>query len=254
MTASTSPSPASIAPPRHARDSFWTRIAAELAEAIGSGIYAPGQRLPSEHALAEQFGVNRHTIRRSLASLCTQGLVRITQGSGTYVEDFAVDLVLGKRTRHKQGLAQAGLRGSLVVLHEQVLPATAEVAKALQVPVRSKVLLLRVVGEAEGQPLHVSERYFPLPRFQGLATVVRDTGSITAGFAAHGVADYTRRESRITADLPNAQVAADLRQPASRPVLLVESLNVDPAGVPIEWARAWFAGDRVKLTIAHDEH
>lgn len=254
MTASTSPSPASIAPPRPARDSFWTRIAAELAEAIGSGIYAPGQRLPSEHALAEQFGVNRHTIRRSLASLCTQGLVRITQGSGTYVEDFAVDLVLGKRTRHKQGLAQAGLRGSLVVLHEQVLPATAEVAKALQVPVRSKVLLLRVVGEAEGQPLHVSERYFPLPRFQGLATVVRNTGSITAGFAAHGVADYTRRESRITADLPNAQVAADLRQPASRPVLLVESLNVDPAGVPIEWARAWFAGDRVKLTIAHDEH
>ena len=110
------------------------------------------------------------------------------------------------------------------------------------------------MGEAEGQPLHVSERYFPLPRFDRLAAVVRDTGSITAGFAAHSVADYTRRESRITADLPDAQVAADLRQPASRPVLLVESLNVDPTGVPIEWARAWFAGDRVKLTIAHDEH
>ena len=72
-------------PTRPARDSFWTRIATELADAIGSGIYAPGERLPSEHALAEQFGVNRHTIRRSLASLCSQGLVRITQGSGTYV-------------------------------------------------------------------------------------------------------------------------------------------------------------------------
>lgn len=254
MTASPSISLSAAPPARPARDSFWTRIAAELAEAIGSGIYAPGQRLPSEHALAEQFGVNRHTIRRSLSSLCTQGLVRITQGSGTYVEDFAVDLVLGKRTRHQQGLAQAGLRGSLVVRQEQVVPATAAVAKALQVPVRSKVLALRVMGEAEGQPLHVSERYFPLPRFDRLAAVVRDTGSITAGFSAHGVADYTRRESRITAELPDAQVAIELRQPASRPVLLVESLNVDPAGVPIEWARAWFAGDRVKLTIAHDEH
>jgi GntR family phosphonate transport system transcriptional regulator len=88
----------------------------------------------------------------------------------------------------------------------------------------------------------------------GSVLIVQETGSITAGFAAHGVADYTRRESRITVDLPDAQVAADLRQPASRPVLLVESLNVDPAGAPIEWARAWFAGDRVKLTIAHDEH
>ena len=254
MTASTSSTVSSTPTPRPARDSFWTRIAAELAEAIGNGIYPPGQRLPSEHALAEQFGVNRHTIRRSLASLCHQGLVRITQGSGTYVEDFAVDLVLGKRTRHQQGLAQAGLRGSLEVLHEQVAPATAALARALQVPVRSKVLVLRVMGNAEGQPLHVSERYFPLPRFEGLAAVVRETGSITAGFAAHGVADYTRRESRITAELPETQVATALRQPASRPVLQVESLNVDPAGVPIEWARAWFAGDRVKLTIAHHEH
>jgi len=258
MTATTStqvlahPTPAERTA-RPARDSFWTRIAAELAEAIGSGIYPPGQRLPSEHALAEQFGVNRHTIRRSLASLCNQGLVRITQGSGTYVEDFAVDLALGKRVRHQQGLAQAGLRGSLVVLQEHTVRATAALAKVLQVPARSSLLQLRVIGQAEGQPLHVSERYFPLPRFEGLAAVVRETGSITAGFTAHGVADYTRRESRITAELPDATVAAELRQPVARPVLLVESLNVDLAGTPIEWARAWFAGDRVKLTITHDD-
>lgn len=208
MTASTTSLPPPLqapnAPPlRPARDSFWTRIAAELAEAIGSGVYPPGQRLPSEHALAEQFGVNRHTIRRSLASQCSQGLVRITQGSGTYVEDFAVDLVLGKRTRHQQGLAQAGLRGSLVVLQAQTTRATAALAKALQVPARSPLLALRVRGDAEGQPLHISERYFPLPRFENLAAVVRETGSITAGFTAHGVADYTRRESRITAELPS---------------------------------------------------
>lgn len=259
MTASTStlsaaPAARSTSTARQARGNFWTRIAAELADAIGSGIYPPGQRLPSEHALAEQFGVNRHTIRRSLASLCSQGLVRISQGSGTYVEDFAVDLVLGKRTRHQQGLAQAGLRGSLVVLHAQTVRANAALAKTLQVSARSPLLALHVMGEAEGQPLHLSERYFPLPRFAGLATVVRETGSITAGFAAHGVADYTRRESRITAELPSAEVAAQLRQPAARPVLLVESLNVDLEGTPIEWARAWFAGDRVKLTIDHNDH
>ncbi len=238
---------------RTTRESFWTRIAATLAEAIGSGIYAPGERLPSEHVLAAQFGVNRHTIRRSLASLCTQGLVRITQGSGTYVEDFAVDLALGKRMRHQQGLAQAGFKGSLVVLEEHQSRATAAIARALGVPARSALLVLHVLGEAEGQPLHVSERFFPLPRFAGLAYVVKETGSITAGFKACGVADYTRRESRITAELPSAEIAARLRQPVARPVLRVDSLNVDTAGTPIEWAHAWFSGDRVKLTVTHDE-
>lgn len=240
--------------PASPRDSFWTRIAKELAEAIGNGVYAPGQRLPSEHSLAEQYGVNRHTIRRSLASLCTQGLVRITQGSGTYVEDFAVDLALGKRTRHQQNLAQAGLRGGLQVLQARTVRATAAQAKVLQVPARSPLLWLRVLGEAEQQPLQVSERLFPLPRFEGLAEVVRNTGSITAGLAACGVPDYTRRESRITALLPEAEVATLLKQSPSRPVLQVESLNVDAAGRPIEYATACFAGDRVKLTVTHDEH
>lgn len=94
------------------RDSFWSRIAQQLADAIGQGQYTPGERLPSEHALAEQFGVNRHTIRRSLAHLGQRGLVRSTQGRGTFVEAFAVDLALGKRTRHRQSLAQAGVRGA----------------------------------------------------------------------------------------------------------------------------------------------
>lgn len=229
------------------------RIATEIAEAISRGAYPPGERLPSEHALAEQFGVNRHTIRRSLASLSSQGLVRVAQGSGTYVEDFAVDLMLAKRTRHHQSLAQAGLRGGLQVLDTSASPATGAQAAALKVPVRSKLLRLHVLGEAHGQPLHVSERFFPLPRFSGLDVIVGETGSITAAFAALGVADYTRQESRITAQIPDTAIAAHLRQPVSRPVLQVESVNVDTAGLPIEFATTWFAGDRVKLTVTHDD-
>lgn len=250
MTTLTS-SASSLEPP--ARDSFWHRIAAQISEAISRGTYPPGERLPSEHALAEQFGVNRHTIRKSLASLSSQGLVRVTQGSGTYVEDFAVELMLGKRTRHQHSLKQAGLRGGLQVLEASTVRASSAQAKALALPARSKLLCLNVLGEAEGQVLHVSERYFPLPRFTGLDAVIAETGSITAAFAACGLTDYTRQESRITAQISSAAIAAHLRQPVSRPVLEVTSVNVDSDGTPIEFATTWFAGDRVKLTIRHDD-
>ena len=238
---------------RPARDSFWNRIALQISDAISQGTYPPGERLPSEHALAEQFGVNRHTIRKSLASLSSQGLVRVTQGSGTFVEDFAVELMLGKRTRHQHSLVQAGLRGGLQVLDADTVRANSAQAKALALPARSKLLCLNVLGEAEGQILHVSERYFPLPRFNGLDAVIVETGSITTAFAACGLTDYTRQESRITAQIPTAAIAAHLRQPVSRPVLEVTSVNVDSAGTPIEFATTWFAGDRVKLTIRHDD-
>lgn len=236
------------------REHFWSHIANELAQAIGQGVYAPGERLPSEHSLAERFGVNRHTIRRSLAALVQRGLVRAEQGSGTYVEDFAVDLAIGKRTRHRQNLAQAGVRGGLTVLHAQRERASAEVARALELPTRSPVLRLEVLGEGAGQPLHASVRYFPLPRFDGLDERVRATGSITAAFAALGVSDYQRQESRISARLPDTATAARLRQAPTRPALHVTSVNRDPKGTPIEYAETWFAGDRVTLTVNHDEH
>lgn len=253
--------PSALAPPHLAatgstppeRDSFWSRIAQQLAEAIGQGQYTPGERLPSEHALAQQFGVNRHTIRRSLAHLGQRGLVRATQGRGTFVEAFALELALGKRTRHRQNLAQAGLRGRLQVLQSRTVLALADQAQALQVSVGSPLLCLQVLGEGAGQPLHVSERYFPLPRFEGLAEAVASSGSITVAFAQHGVSDYQRQESRISARLPSPEVAALLCQVSARPVLQVSSVNVDLQGVPIEFALAWFAGDRVSLTVTNDE-
>ena len=238
---------------RPERESFWSRIAQELASAIGRGEYLPGERLPSEHVLAQQFGVNRHTIRRSLSDLGQRGLVRSTHGLGTFVETFAVDLVLGKRTRHRQSLAQAGVRGGLRVLQSKAVDAEDDSAQALRLAVGRPVLWLQTLGESEGHVLHVSERYFPLPRFEHLVKEVQRSGSITAALAEHGVADYMRQESRISARMPTAEVAQMLGQPANRPVLLVTSVNVDAQGLPIEYARTWFAGDRVTLTVNHHD-
>lgn len=229
--------------------SFWARVAHEIASAIGKGIYAPGDRLPSEHDLAEIHGVNRHTVRRSLSSLGQMGLVRSAKGSGTFVEEFAVDLVLGKRTRHHHSLAQAGIKGGLQLLSSCRERADAGIAQALQLRVGSPVLHLVVLGDGGGQPLLVSDRYFPLPRFAGLDVHLQETGSITQSFTRLGVADYTRQQSRISACLPRTEMADHLSQASTRPVLQVTSVNVDTSGIPIEYARTWFAGDRVTLTV-----
>jgi GntR family phosphonate transport system transcriptional regulator len=233
--------------------SVWSRIEQYLAGEIARGAHLPGERLPAEHVLAQTFGVNRHTVRQALASLATKGLVRVTQGSGTYVEDFAVDLALGKRTRHSQNLASAGLTGTLRLLHASPCRANTLCAKWLQVPSGTTLMRLITVGDARGRPITYSERFFPQERFAGIAEVLRATGSVTKALAEHGVTDYTRRESHITAQMPAAEVAQHLAQPPSRAVLYVESVNVDPAGQPVEYARTYFCGDRVKLVVRADE-
>ncbi|HET9125331.1 MAG TPA: GntR family transcriptional regulator [Solirubrobacteraceae bacterium] len=53
-----------------------------LAQAIGLGVFADGEQLPSEAALAAQFGVATVTLREALVELRRHGLVETRRGRG----------------------------------------------------------------------------------------------------------------------------------------------------------------------------
>lgn len=52
---------------------------------INNGTFQPGDKLPSEHALAEQFETSRQTVRHATEELVQRGLLVRQRGSGTYV-------------------------------------------------------------------------------------------------------------------------------------------------------------------------
>ena len=235
------------------RGCVWSRVAGAVARNIRAGTYSPGTRLPAASALAVRFGVNRHTVRRAIAELAARGIVRVVQGSGTYVQEFALELMLGRRTRQSMSLKQAGLRGRLRVLDALPMCASVQVARALGMSPKQLVLRVQTLGVAGRHVLHVSERFFPLPRFAGLDQRVRTCGSITQALAELGVTDYVRRDSHISAALPSEHIAVLLRQAVRCPTLRVESVNEDLAHRPIEYAVAYFAGERVGLRVRADE-
>ncbi|KRA67329.1 GntR family transcriptional regulator [Caulobacter sp. Root656] len=68
---------------------LYQQIARAIATAIGDGRYGPGDKLPSERELADDFGVSRPTIRDAMIALEFQGLVEARQGSGVYVNAAA---------------------------------------------------------------------------------------------------------------------------------------------------------------------
>lgn len=62
-------------------------IAAQIGERIAAGDLAPGDRLPSEHELAQSFNVSRNVMREAIACLRSDGLVGSRQGMGAFVLD-----------------------------------------------------------------------------------------------------------------------------------------------------------------------
>ena len=80
-------------------------VADRLEAEIMGGKFRPGDRLPTERALAEQLKVNRSSVREGLKKLEQLRLVQIQQGSGIRVLDPAeasVDVALGRISRSGQ--------------------------------------------------------------------------------------------------------------------------------------------------------
>lgn len=227
----------------------WRQIADALTADIAAGRYAPGQQLPTETALAAHFSVNRHTVRRALATLAEGGLVRASQGRGTFVEEAPLSYPIGTRTRFSEIAAGAGREAWGDLLAAATVPAPPEQAAALALAAGAPVLELHTIHRADDAPISTALTWLPLPRFAGFAEAYAERGSITRAFAACGVHDYTRLSTRVRARPADALEAERLDIAPGRVVLVVSSVNVDPAGVPIQANRTLFAADRVELVI-----
>lgn len=228
---------------------LWRQIEQEIEADIRAKQYGPGDRLPTEAELSQRFAVNRHTVRRAMLGLQERGLVRVEQGRGSFVQENIVDYRLSRRTRFSENILTLRRDPSGELVRVARLPADKTMAQMLQLRAGEPVLLLETLKSADGRPINLGSHHFPFRRFNGLAEAFKAEGSITAALRKFGVADYTRKVTRVTARMPEEEEARLLAQPRNRPVLITESVNVDESGTPIEYGIARFAADRVQFVF-----
>lgn len=231
----------------------WKEIFETIRSEVVNGAYDAGDKLATEKAFAERFGVNRHTVRRALTELVQAGVILVRRGSGYYVTEGVLDYRIGDRTRFSQNIVDLGRAPSANLLSARLVPAEVRIATHLKLDERMSVLRAELIGFADGTPICVSEQHFPADRFPGLSEALEETGSVTASLRRYGVVDYRRAWTRVTAAAPSRLIARRLRQSPTAPVLRAEALNLDMAGQPIEFAVSYFAGQRTALMFDRAE-
>ncbi len=227
----------------------WRQVAEIIEGRIADGEWPAGSRLPTEAELALRFAVNRHTVRQALRDLAERGLVRAQQGSGTYVERAPLTYPIGLRTRFSDIVVAQAREPSGDVLAATRETAVGPIAAALRLAPGEEIIRLETVRRADGVPISWALSAVPAARFPEVEAIYRATASFTAAFRAGGVEDYLRAETRIGARIADDIDAARLEIAIGRPVIEIECVNSDLDGRPIQWARARFAGDRVRVAV-----
>lgn len=227
----------------------YAQIANELRQNINQGTYQVGDKLPTENQLSERFRVNRHTVRRAIALLKSEGLLRVDQGRGTFVAGIPIRYPVGKRVRYNAAMKAQGLEMSFQLLRAIEIPANSSVASHLELSPGDGVVLIERLSFVDDQPISISTGHFPLHRFPNILSYQHKMWSISQLLREVYGCDHLRRCTRVSARVVRPQDASLLRLPLNHPILLTESINVDQDDQIIEYGITRFRGDRMELVF-----
>jgi len=222
-----------------ARIPMYRMIEEDLLGQIERGDLPRSSQLPSENALAEQYGVSRMTVRQALDRLEAARLVVRQQGSGSFVAGTP-GLVrrIGRLRSFSEELANDDVVVTSRVLVQRTETPPPEVAERLGTDGRQATRLRRV-RLVDGVPAALQDAWVPAAVAPGLEHVDLGDGSLYGVLRGRFGVEFGWAEQLVRASLLDADTAAALGVAPGGPALETERLTHAVGNEPIEFVRSW---------------
>jgi GntR family transcriptional regulator len=221
---------------------LYRQIKALLVQRLESGEWHPGEAIPSESELANQFLVSQGTVRKAIDELAAENLLVRRQGKGTFVATHDDPRAFFRFLRLVP-LAGGIQQTKSVPLECWRAKAGPEAARMLGIQVSDPITIVRRVLHFADKPVVVDEIYLPGEIFGEVTLeMLRDyQGSLYSFFENRFGIRMVRAEERLRA-VPADRVSADLLHvEEGSPLLSVERISFSYADKPVEWRRGLYS-------------
>ena len=212
---------------------------------IASGVYPVHSRIPSEAELTEAYQVSRVTVRKALAELTREGLLRRMQGKGTFVCVPRIQKSLREITSFHEACRVMGCVPGTRVISAQVIPAQDDVRESLRLTGEEAVEIIRL-RTADGEPVMLETNCFPMAYASLLEADL--TGSL---YQLLGRQDAEAHSGvhEISLCYATAQQARLLDVETDAALLRLDQVIYDQHGAPLHTSHQVIRGDRFTFRI-----
>lgn len=238
----------------------YQRIAATFRNKIMSGELRSGDQLPTEHEIADRFGVVRQTVRAGLGVLVTEGLIVARRPRGYFVrrrehmiyrpqQKSRPRPVTPEMDRFSQQIIEEGRTPSYAI-EVSLVEATPELAQRLEVDPGATVVARRRVRFINGEPTNINDSHFPIE-------LVKDSEIMLPAYLPRGT-DQVLAELGYRQDHAIDEVFVRMPTPAEihrldlgpgTPVAVHYDTGYTAAGQPVQCAINVLPGDRHKIVF-----
>lgn len=228
------------------------KIAEYLRQELRNGTYEPGDTLPSEAELCEQFDSSRGPVRQAMATLRSEGLISSGRGRRSVVLETddktlaSFETILSTSQWLKKLGYEPGQRTEWITRR----PADEEIAEKLELEADDPIVSVERVRLADGTPFMIENVSFRIEAGVHVLGFDTSSGSIHSHLARQGVKfDTIRRSLRLRE--ASDDDAEKLNVAPGSPLLQTLLHVYDPNGVPVEFADYRYRGDVLSLGTTH---
>ncbi len=218
---------------------------------IESGQWGPGQQLPPEAELCEEFKLSRGTVRQALADLVREGMLHRRRGKGSFVATPKIpqDImrVAGGFSAYAKQVIGSELGSRLI--QAGVVRASGSLAGKFRIPEGSELIEVRKVKLADGQPYFLATSYVPRHICPGLESEDHSSGSLFEMLREKYGITIARVEGWFEPILINEYEASILEVEKGSPAMLYERMRFTADDQPVMLSKHVIRGDMCRLTF-----
>jgi len=225
---------------------LYVQLADRLLEQIRAGDYGVGERIPSEHSLASNFGVGRPTVRQATESLVRRGYLSRRRGAGTFVRERAPHVDLFSLGGTLESFTRQGLS-----LETRLLESASRVRvdpNADQPLAGRRAYRLARIGSLAGEPVLLERIWFDAAVFPGLDQADLAGRSLSEFVSTRYRMEPHQGEQRFRVHALDATAALHLQRPPGDPVLRVDRTLHFPTASAAVFAEMDCRTDRITFS------
>jgi GntR family transcriptional regulator len=209
------------------------------------GDYAPGDRLPSEIELSQQWGISRPTLREALRLLEEEGAIIRRHGVGTFVApaDPVIDAGLEVLESIERMDARRGLATRMIQYSVEERSATEREARGLELPASAPVTVVSRVIEAGERRVAYLTDVVPAASLRPADLDERFSGSVLDLFLERGWPLLSHSRTELVAEAADARLARLLQVERRSPLLRLQGQLYAVGGEVVDFSTSQFVKD-----------
>ncbi len=201
----------------NSRSHTWQEIQERIRQNIKDGTWLPGQLIPGEVKLAEQFGCARATVNRALRELALTGVIDRKRKAGTRVAMQTARRVTAEIAVIRAQIESKGQFYEFTLATKKMESPPVSVSKSMQLAQQSSLLHVRLVHYADKCPFIYEDRWVNTQTIPDILSVDLETISVNEWLVEN--IPFTSGEFVVEAIAANKTIAKALQLEPGQAVL-----------------------------------